>query len=130
MSEKIANFGTVEWVDLTVADAERIRDFYSQVVGWSHQDVSMGDYNDWSMIAPATDRPAAGICHARGVNVGLPPQWLIYVTVPDLDKSMAKCLSLGGHVIFGPKNLGDKSRLCVIQDPAGAVMALFCPGSE
>jgi hypothetical protein len=34
--------GTVGWFDLTVADADRVRDFYKAVVGWTTSAVPMG----------------------------------------------------------------------------------------
>ncbi len=119
--------GKIGWIDLTIEDAPRIRDFYQQVVGWQPSPVGMGDYNDFNMTAPQSGTPMAGICHARGPNVGLPAQWLIYITVSDLDASMTSCKDLGGAVIAGPKSMGSMGRYCVIRDPAGAVAALFEP---
>jgi predicted enzyme related to lactoylglutathione lyase len=117
--------GAVGWRDLTVEDAEAIRDFYGEVVGWRHTPHPMPGYSDFNMIAPATGNTVAGICHARGMNANLPAQWLIYITVEDVDQSAARCLELGGKVIDGPKDLGPNARCCVIQDPAGAVAALY-----
>jgi len=42
----------------------------------------------------------------------------------DADASAGRCAELGGHVIDGPREMGGM-RFCVIQDPAGAVMALI-----
>lgn len=117
--------GSVGWIDLTVEDAPEIRDFYAAVTGWQHSPVSMGDYDDFNMAAPGSGEAKAGICHARGGNAGLPAQWLIYITVEDADASAAQCEELGGSVLSGPKNMGEMGRYCVIQDPAGAVAALF-----
>ncbi|MBU0983854.1 MAG: VOC family protein [candidate division Zixibacteria bacterium] len=125
MSEDMPQFGIVTWIDLTVKDAESIRDFYSAVVGWDHSPVSMGSYNDYSMLPENSEFPIAGVCHARGVNANLPAQWLIYITVEDLDESIAACKKLGGKVLVGPKTMSDTARYCVIKDPAGAVTALY-----
>ncbi len=119
--------GTITWTDLTVANAEAMRDFYSNVVGWKSSPVDMGGYNDYNMNTLESGKTAAGICHTRGVNAELPPQWLVYITVEDVDKSAARCVELGGKVIAGPKGMGGHGRYCVIQDPAGAVAALFTP---
>lgn len=128
MSEqKIPEVGSITWTDLTVPNAEEVRDFYSKVVGWIPQPVSMGNYNDFNMTAPESGQPVAGICHARGVNAELPPQWLVYITVENVDQSAEKCRELGGKILAGPKGLGGHGRYCVIQDPAGAVAALFEP---
>jgi uncharacterized protein len=85
----------------------------------------MGDYEDFVMSRPADEKAVAGICHARGGNAGLPPYWLIYITVANLDESIAECNKLGGKIILGPKSYGDLGRYCIIQDPAGAYSALF-----
>lgn len=129
MSNEKPEIGAITWFDLTVPNAEEVRDFYSKVVGWKPSPVSMGDYDDYNMNAPESDTAAAGICHARGGNAGLPPQWLIYITVANVDESAQRCVELGGKIISGPKDIGGYGRFCVIQDPAGAVAALFAPKS-
>ena len=126
MSDRPAT-GTITWFDLTIKDAERTRDFYKSVVGWKPEPVKMGDYNDYTMTVPATGDPATGVCHARGGNADLPAQWLIYVNVDNLDLSMAACRGGGGKIIAGPKEMSGHGRYCVIEDPEGAVLALFEP---
>ena len=117
--------GSIGWFDLTVENAESVRDFYAAVTGWSPSPVSMGDYDDFNMTAPKSGLPMAGICHARGGNAGLPPAWLIYITVEDVDASAKTCAELGGEIVAAPRDMGEMGRYCVIQDPAGAVAALF-----
>ncbi|MFH2048467.1 MAG: VOC family protein [bacterium] len=125
MSDEKRDIGRIGWIDLTVPDAEKIRDFYIKVVGWKSAPVSMGEYDDYCMIPPDENNPIAGICHALGVNKEIPPQWVIYITVENLDDSIASCKELGGEVIVGPKNMDKKSRYCIIKDPSGAVASLF-----
>jgi predicted enzyme related to lactoylglutathione lyase len=122
-----ASPGTIGWIDLTVSEAAQIRDFYKAVVGWTATEVDMGGYADYSMGPPASGQPVAGICHARGDNASLPAQWLIYITVADVDSSAARCVQLGGRLLVAPRQMGSHGRFCVIQDPAGAVAALFAP---
>ncbi|MEL7537416.1 MAG: VOC family protein [Pseudomonadota bacterium] len=121
--------GQVVWTDLTVNDAGELRDFYRDVVGWRVQDTDMGDYDDYTMLADGSDDGVAGVCHARGSNAGLPPVWLNYVAVADLDASMARCVEKAGAVVHGPAPLAG-GRFCVIRDPAGAHLALFQPPAE
>jgi predicted enzyme related to lactoylglutathione lyase len=125
MSEtKPPEVGTISWADLTVEDAVTIRDFYSKVVDWPFEPVEMGKYSDFCMLSTADRQPKAGICHARGSNANLPAQWLIYITVADLEKSVRACVEHGGKVLSAPRSAG-QGRFVVIQDPAGAVAALF-----
>jgi len=119
--------GKICWVDLTVEDAENVKSFYHEVVGWKIEPVEMGEYKDFSMVPPESEDAAAGVCHARGVNSGLPPAWMIYITVENLDHSVERCVSLGGRIRVQPKSMGSAGRYCVIEDPAGAVSALIEP---
>ena len=125
------NIGQVLWTDLTVANAVDCRDFYHEVIGWSSEGVSMGDYEDFSMKATGP-RPdpmgdgsvVAGVCHAKGDNGDMPAQWIIYVGVEDLDASIAKAKQLGGKHVSKIRSYG-KDRFSVIADPAGAVIGLY-----
>lgn len=116
--------GSVGWVDLTVPDAQSLRDFYAKVVGWEPQALDMGGYADYCMNAP-NGETVAGVCHSRGVNAGVPPVWMVYITVADLDVAVAAVQSLGGKLLGQIKGVKGKSRTCIIQDPAGAVCTLY-----
>ena len=121
--------GQIGWFDLTVPDAESLRAFYERVVGWSSEPVDMDGYNDYAMKPPGADGAVAGICHARGTNAEIPPQWLLYITVADVAKSARECTAAGGEVIVGPREMGGGG-FAVIRDPAGAVCALYQPAPE
>jgi uncharacterized protein len=115
--------GTIVWHDLTIDNADKVRDFYSKVAGWKADPVEMGGYSDYSMLDP-DGQGTAGICWRRGPNANLPPQWLIYITVEDVQKSADAALQSGGKVIEGPRKMGGQD-FCVLQDPAGAYIALI-----
>lgn len=117
--------GAIGWVDLTVPDAPAIRDFYAAVAGWQTAPVDMGGYDDFNMISPATGNPVAGVCHARGQNAAVPPQWLIYITVEELAASAKRALVLGAALVSGAPEAGPDGGYCVLRDPAGAVFALY-----
>ena len=119
--------GTPCWADLTVPDADGLRDFYAAVVGWVPTPLSMGAYADYVMQALEAAVSQTEICHARGANAGLPPVWLVYLVVADLDASLAACRDRGGEVLAGPRGAGGTARFAVIRDPAGAVAALHQP---
>jgi predicted enzyme related to lactoylglutathione lyase len=126
--ERGDSLGRIGWVDLTVAEAGELRDFYGEVVGWRAVPVDMGGYEDFNMMPPGSDAPVAGVCHARGTNAELPACWMVYVTVADLDRSLARCLELGGEVVAGPKSAGSLGRYAIVRDPSGAAFGLFEQG--
>jgi predicted enzyme related to lactoylglutathione lyase len=119
--------GCIAWLDLTVSDATAMRDFYRKVVGWSVEDVEMEDgderYADFNMLG-ADGQPAAGICHARGVNQDLPPVWMIYLPVGDLTESLSRVREEGGEVIKEMRGSDGALNCAVIRDPVGVYLAL------
>lgn len=115
--------GSIVWRDLTVSNAEEVRDFYTAVTGWTASDHPMGDYVDYD-ITRSDGEVIAGICHQRGENADIPPQWLMYVQVEDVAASAKRCAENGGKVVAGPRKMGAHT-FCVIQDPAGAVLGLI-----
>lgn len=118
--------GHVGWVDLTVANATEVRDFYRAVVGWEYREVAMdGGYADFAMTN-LEGHDVTGICHARGVNEGLPAQWLVYFIVLDLQFAVDEAVGRGGELLREPTDMG-AGQFAVIRDPAGAVCALFQP---
>ena len=119
--------GCISWIDLTVSDAAPTRDFYRQVVGWSAQDVGMEDasvrYADYRMCGE-DGTGAAGVCHARGVNRGLPPVWLVYLPVGDLAESLRRVSEEGGKVIKTTQGADGQVVTAVVRDPVGAHLGM------
>jgi uncharacterized protein len=122
--------GRISWLDLTVPDAPATCDFYRQVVGWSVQNVEMEDgaerYADYNMLGD-DGTPAAGICHARGANLGLPPVWMIYLPVGDLAESLRRVQEEGGQIHRVVQGEDGDYAYVALQDPVGASLALV-PG--
>lgn len=116
--------GEIIWQDLTVENAETIRDFYCNVIGFTWKGEDMGGYEDYHMIAPNGEQSVTGVCHARGTNANVPPQWLTYFTVEDAVLAAERTERAGGKVLDGPRPMGGGT-FVVIQDPAGAVCALI-----
>lgn len=124
--KKRPKHGSIGWIDLTIDAADTVRDFYQTVAGWSAEPVPMGggSYADYMMKPAGGGDPVAGVCHARGPNAGLPPQWMIYIAVDDLKAALAAVRAHGGEVVR------DGESMAVARDPAGAFFALWqAPGT-
>ncbi len=120
--------GRICWLDLTVSDASATQAFYREVVGWSVQEVEMEDgrerYADYNMLG-GDGNPAAGVCHARGVKVGLPPVWMIYLPVGDFHESLSRVKEEGGTVIKVVPGADGEDLYAAVRDPVGAHLALM-----
>ncbi|QSQ22549.1 VOC family protein [Pyxidicoccus parkwayensis] len=117
--------GSVGWMDLTVKDAVKVKDFYRDVVGWTASGLDMGGYEDFVMSPPGSEASAVGICHARGSNSEQPGGWMIYITVENLDHSLERATAMGGKLRSQVRSAGGMGRYAVIEDPSGATCALF-----
>jgi predicted enzyme related to lactoylglutathione lyase len=126
-SDSAASMGCIAWLDLTVPDASATRDFYREVVGWSVQDVEMEDsgakYADYNMLGE-DGNAAAGVCHARGANQGLPTAWMLYLPVGDLEESLRLVEEEGGKILKATQGPDGSYLYAAIQDPVGACLAL------
>lgn len=116
--------GTMAWLDLSVANAENVKSFYEDVIGWKSESISMGDYDDYAMLEPINSEAVSGICHAQGVNKDLPPAWLPYFLVSDIEASIAAVQAKGGALVTEVKSMGS-DKYAVIKDPAGAACAIY-----
>ena len=67
----------------------------------------------------------AGICHAHGMNAGLPPVWMIYLPVGDLTESLRRAKEEGGEVVKMMKGEDGKTLYAAVRDPVGASLALL-----
>lgn len=128
MSDK--KIGRVAWMDLTIDDATKVSEFYSKVVGWDIQGFDMGGYNDYCMNDPETGETLAGVCNAKGSNAGIPPVWMMYIGVEDLNSSLKTVTEQGGKILGDKRADGKGGHYQMIQDPAGAYLTLWQQGSN
>lgn len=120
--------GDYAWLDISVENAQQLRDFYKKVLGWQVEEVSMGSYSDFSMVNPNSGEAVTGICHATGYNEKMPPVWLPYFLVDNVDTALADALTMGAQQLDDVKSMG-KDKFVVIKDPAGACCALYQRGA-
>lgn len=114
--------GTFSWVDLGTSDAEAAKAFYGALLGWDFEDMPVPDSPPYSM-ARIGGRWVAALYDKRDEQA--PPAWLSYVTVEDADAAAARAAELGGTVISEPFDVMEAGRMAVLQDPAGAVFAIW-----
>ncbi len=133
--------GDMAWMDLTVPNAEQVKRFYSKVLGWQSEGVSMScegqQYEDFAMSSNSaksdtdennnkvdSDAFVTGVCHAKGANADMPALWLPYFLVADIEVAVSTVQAEGGQLVIEIKSMGD-DKYAVIQDPSGAKCALY-----
>src|SRR5260370_5795575 len=115
--------GTLCWADLSTPDAKRASDCYSGVFGWQ----LISDRKDPSgyLHIKSGEHFIGGIPPAATRQPGVPPHWLAYFQVDDVDASAAKAKQMGANLYLAPMTMEGVGRFSVIADPQGAVFAIF-----
>ena len=120
--------GTPNWIDLQTSDPNAAKQFYGALFGWSYDDQPIPEAPGvFYSMAQLRGHNVAGISPLPDAQVGqgVPPHWNSYVSVDDLDATLAKVGPAGGTVIAPPFDVMDAGRMAVIQDPTGAIFQLW-----
>jgi len=56
MANDVKEIGEIVWVDLTIPNAEKVREFHLSVIGWEANEFKMGDYSDYVITTPHSKR--------------------------------------------------------------------------
>ena len=125
MADRFKTHGDFSWCELMTNDVEASKKFYSELLGWTTQDMPMEGGEPYTVVK-AADQGVAGIMKMpKEVPPGVPPHWQPYVTVKDVDAAAKKAEELGATAIVPPTDVPNVGRFYVFKDPQGAVLALI-----
>lgn len=115
--------GAFSWSELMTSDPEGALSFYRQLFGWTVEtsQMGMGPYH----VVKAGDTSVGGVMGKPPGGEGMPSTWGVYVTVDDVEKTVAQCTALGGKVLMPPMDIPQVGRMAVIQDPQGATLSVI-----
>jgi len=115
--------GAFSWAELTTPDPAAAAAFYAKLFGWVVKDMGaqMGHYQ----VANIGETGIAGIMANPPGAPPMPPHWGCYVTVTNLDQTLATCSQLGGKTLMPGMDVPGVGRMAVIQDPQGAVLSVM-----
>jgi uncharacterized protein len=118
--------GSFCWIELATTDQNAAKSFYGSIFGWAPNDMPMGP-DAFYTIFKLDGRDAAAGYTLRPDQIAqhVPPHWMLYIQVDNVDASAAKVPQLGGNVIVAPFDVMDAGRMAVIQDPTGAYFCLW-----
>ena len=116
------NYGQMVWHDLITPNAEQAIEFYSSLFGWTYKTLGKGEM-PYHVIYHG-DRAIGGIIP---LNVKTHPsgEWLVSVSVPDVDKAVAYNSQKGGKTLFKASNFKGRGRSALVQDPQGAYISFI-----
>jgi uncharacterized protein len=123
--------GTFCWVEAGTTDGEAAKKFYTELFGWDFTDSPIGPGKVYTMLKlDGKDVGALYEMPPEMTSAGVPPHWMSYVSVASADETAAKAKELGATLMKEPFDVFDVGRMAVIQDPTGAVFALWQAGTH
>lgn len=111
--------GALSWNELQSPDLDAATAFYGGVFGWGAEEAEQMPER---YVTIKNGEAANG--GMRNLNPGMPPSWLVYFGAEDIDATLAKATELGATVLAGPIDI-QIAKIAVVQDPQGAVFALY-----
>lgn len=116
------------WTDLGTTDAAGAKGFYTGLFGWSAEDMPSGEAGTYTMFR-LNGREAAAAYDMDDAqrSGGVPPRWLSYISVEDAAQETKDVAKLGGTLVSPPFDVLDAGRMAIIQDPTGAMVAVWEP---
>lgn len=120
--------GSFSWVELATSDPGAAKSFYTSLFGWTAADTPMGPEFVYTRLQlGGKDVGALYKMMKEQAEQGVPPNWLCYVTVESADEAAKKAKQLGGTVLAEAFDVEDYGRMAMLQDPEGAVFAVWQP---
>jgi predicted enzyme related to lactoylglutathione lyase len=117
--------GALCWTELTTTDTKAAEAFYTQLFGWTPKHGAAGapmEYTEFSVAGT----PSIGMMpKPKDMPAHIPSYWMPYFQVADTDASVAKVKELGGKVMVPPTDIPKTGRFAIVNDPQGAMFAVF-----
>jgi predicted enzyme related to lactoylglutathione lyase len=111
-------------LELNTTDLNKAKDFYGKLFSWKLEDMPMGAGGTYTMINVGEGTGGGMMKHPMP---GAPSAWLAYVMVDDVAASTKKAKSLGATIVKEASEVPQYGWFSILQDPTGAVFALWKP---
>jgi len=122
--ETAPEIGEASWHELMTTDAPAAMKFYKEIFGWQPGEaMDMGPLGKYQMF----NRPSGmigGMMNKPPEMAHVPPHWMIYFRVPDINAATERIKASGGQILNGPMEVPGGDWVVNAMDPQGAAFAL------
>jgi predicted enzyme related to lactoylglutathione lyase len=115
------------WADLGTTDVPGVKKFYRSLLGWKARDIPMGDgAQQYSMLSVGgKDVCALYPMMPEQRKMKIPPFWLPFISVANVDRTSKKAVAAGGTLRVGPVDVPGSGRMAILGDPTGIGFAVW-----
>ncbi|MGB8221403.1 MAG: VOC family protein [Polyangiales bacterium] len=118
------------WYELLTSDPDAAAAFYGAVLGWTASD-SGQDGMDYRIL----NMRGVGVAGLMALPPGaaeadMRPAWLGYLSVIDVDQSVASIVAAGGAEQMPAMDIASVGRIAMVADPQGASLYVMTPSGD
>jgi predicted enzyme related to lactoylglutathione lyase len=117
--------GALCWTELTTSDTKAAEAFYTKLFGWTAKSSPAGSPMEYTEFSVGGTPSIGMMPKPAGMPAHIPSYWMPYFQVADADASAAKAKELGGSVMVPPTDIPSTGRFAIVNDPQGAMFAVF-----
>lgn len=118
--------GKFVWFEHVSADVAKAQAFYAPLFNWQVETMPMGGQS-----YPMIKNGSQGIGGFRAAQPGQHSHWASFLSVADVDASLAAAVAAGAKTLTPPVDFGAIGRGAELADPNGAVLWLWhSPGGD
>jgi len=111
--------GKFSWYELMTSDTKAAGKFYSDVVGWTTQEMPSPDGTSYTTFN------LGGVGMAGMLQMTGHIAWIGYISVDDVDAHIVKIVEAGGKLWRPATDIPGMLRFAVMSDPQGAAIVVF-----
>ena len=118
------SFGKFVWFEIKTRTPAEAQAFYTELLPWTTADMPFpgGTYT----LLKSRERQIGGIApFDDNTPAEVPPHWLSWISVEDVDATAAAVTANGGTVLAGPMDMPDMMRMAFCADAEGAPFAIM-----
>ena len=119
--------GAFHWNELMTRDVKKAKDFFGKSLGWTFDDMPMGDGVTYTIIKSNGEMVGGLMAMDGPMFDGMPEHWFTYVAVDDVDKRIKAAKGAGGAVMREPWDVPGVGRIAIVQAPGGATQGWMVP---
>ena len=116
--------GALTLNELGTRDLDGAARFYGKVFGWDFEPLEIDGTVQYGFFRLGGRTVASLLPMGDQFPAEVPPHWVPYFGVGDLDAGVAKAQELGAHLLMGPSPV-PQGRFAAVRDPQGAVFSMW-----
>lgn len=117
-----APVGAPAWIDLASSDAERAKDFYAELFGWTYE-VGSEEYGGYTNCL-RNGSQVAGLMQ-NTPDSGYPDGWTTYFASSDAQATADLADDSGGQTVMAPMEVPQMGTMAMLVDPGGAPVGVW-----